>query len=90
MDNIAFMGMGAIGTVYGYLLHQKYGANFAVIAGGNRGEKLTTQGATLNNQAFFPRVIAPEEKGLQADLILVCVKNYQLDQAIADMRQLIG
>jgi 2-dehydropantoate 2-reductase len=87
---IALIGLGAIGTVYGKLLHEKYGSSFAVIAGGRRGEKLKAEGATVNNETYYPQVIAPEETGFQADLILVCVKNYQLESAIEDMKNVVS
>jgi 2-dehydropantoate 2-reductase len=85
IKNAALIGMGAIGTVYGSLLHRKYGSDFAVIAGGARGEKLQNDGVIINKNTFYPRVISPEEENFGADLIVVCVKNYQLDDAIADI-----
>lgn len=86
MSKIALIGLGAIGTVYGRLLHEKYADNFAVIAGGERGERLKANGAAQNGKRFYPRVIIPQQKDFKADLILVCVKNYQLSQAIEDLR----
>ncbi len=90
IENAALIGMGAIGTVYGKLLHQKYRSDFAVIADGMRGEKLKTNGVILNKEPFYPRVISGQEENFKAGLILVCVKNYQLDQAIADMTDFVG
>jgi 2-dehydropantoate 2-reductase len=90
IENAALIGMGAIGTVYGKLLHQKYGSNFAVIADGTRGEKLKTNGVTLNKKPFYPRIISGQEEKFKAGLILACVKNYQLDRAIADIRNCVG
>lgn len=81
----AIIGMGAIGTVYGKLLHQAYGQDFAVIAGGERAEKLRKKGVTLNGVPIYPRVVEPGSK-FEADFILVSVKNYQLEQAIKDIR----
>ncbi len=89
IENVAIIGMGAIGTVYGNLLYQKYGSNFAIIANGIRGEKLKADGTTINGNTFHPRVIAGPEENFKADLILVCVKNYQLDHALADMKDLV-
>lgn len=89
VKNVALIGMGAVGTVYGKLLYQKYDSNFAVIAKGARGERLKTNGITLNGAAFYPRVITGETENFKADLILICVKNYQLDQAITDIASLV-
>lgn len=81
--------MGAVGTVYGKRLYETYGADFAVIADVNRAEKLESKGVTLNGQTFFPRVLSKFE-GRSMDLLIVSVKNYQLDKAIEDMRPFIG
>lgn len=86
----ALIGMGAIGTVYGELLHEKYGPNFAVIANGARGQKLKICGSELDGKKFFPRVLSEKEEDFKPGLILVCVKNYQLDQVVEDMRPFVG
>lgn len=90
IKKIALIGLGAIGTVYGSLLHQKYGSDFAVIAGESRGEKLRAKGVTLNGQTWYPHIVSPREPDYRPDLIVICVKNYQLDQAITDLRGIAG
>lgn len=88
IQKAALIGMGAIGTVYGCALHRAYGGDFAVVAGGERAERLR-KGVSLNGTAFAPRVVAPGE-AFPADLVLVCVKNYNLDEAVRDMRGVVG
>ncbi|MFA9381428.1 MAG: ketopantoate reductase family protein [Acetanaerobacterium sp.] len=90
MKKIALIGAGAIGTVYARHLHDEYANNFAVVAAGARAERLRQSGITLNETSFFPRVISPQEPDFTADLILVCVKNYHLSQAIKEIRGLVG
>lgn len=90
IKTIAVVGMGAIGTVYGKPLYETYGSDFAVIASGNRRERLKAKGITLNGRTFFPRVISARDQGPAVDLLLVCVKNYQLDGAVEDMRPFVG
>lgn len=90
IHKIALIGMGAIGTIYGKHLHEKYGSDFAVIASGSRAAKLKTNGVTLNQNAFYPRVITPQDENEKADLLIVSVKNYHLDSAIEDMRPFVG
>lgn len=85
IGHAALIGMGAIGTVYGRMLFQKYGEDFAVIADGLRAQRLRGEGAELNGEVFFPRVITPED-GWKADLIIFTVKNNQLEQALEDVR----
>lgn len=90
IKNIAMIGMGAIGSVYGKYLYDKYDNDFAVIAGGTRAQKLESGGVSVNGQVFYPKVIVPEEKRWKADLLLVCVKNEQLDDALADVKNIVG
>ena len=86
IKNAALIGMGAIGTVYGKLLYEKYGSDFAVIAGGARGKRLKSSGIRLNQKIFYPRVVSLEEQNFKADLVIVCVKNDQLSEALEDLR----
>ena len=90
IKNIAMIGMGAIGSVYGKYLYDKYDNDFAVIAGGTRAQKLESGGVSVNGQVFYPKVIVPEEKRWKADLLLVCVKNEQLDDALVDVKNIVG
>jgi 2-dehydropantoate 2-reductase len=85
----ALIGLGAIGSVYGHLLHNAYDGNFSVIAGGERAKRLRENGVKVNGLPFFPAVVEPSDV-FEADFIIVCVKNYQLEQAIEDMRGFVG
>lgn len=89
IKNAAVIGLGAIGSVYGNLLHRAYGRNFAAVAGGARADRLRKNGVKVNGMPFFPQVWEPGEE-FAADLILICVKNYQLDEAIGDIRGFVG
>lgn len=90
IKNVALIGMGAIGSVYSKYLFDKYENSFAVIAGGTRTKKIEEKGSTVNGETFFPRVVVPEERGWKADLILVCVKNEQLMDAMTDIKNIVG
>lgn len=89
IKNVAMIGAGAIGGVYAYSLHKLLGDNFAFIANGKRKEKLEQEGLYLNGEHFNPKVVSSDE-GTTFDLIIVSVKNYQLQSAIEDMRNLVG
>ena len=56
INKIALIGMGAVGTVYGSLLYNKYGSNFTVISDESRKDKLKKNGFTLNGNTFYPNV----------------------------------
>jgi len=89
IENIAMIGAGAIGSVYGKLLHDQYGEKFFLIAGGARREKLQNQGISLNSAVYRPKVEDPAASKKRVQLLLVCVKNYQLDEAIRDMKNFV-
>jgi len=90
IEKIALIGMGAVGTVYGRLLYDCYGDDFKVISGGSRKEKLQKSGFTLNNETFYPNVISEGDTKEIFDLIIFCVKNYQLEEAIEDVKSFVG
>ena len=89
IKNVAMIGAGAIGGVYAYSLHKLLGDNFAFIANGKRKERLEKVGLYLNGEHFNPKVVSSDED-IKFDLIIVSVKNYQLQSAIEDMRNLVG
>jgi len=85
----AIIGLGAIGAVYGSALFRRYGKDFSVIADGKRAQKIKTDGVRLNGERFDPEVISPDKTTLPLDLIILCVKNYSLAQAIEDIRPFV-
>ncbi|MFQ9287746.1 MAG: ketopantoate reductase family protein [Intestinibacter bartlettii] len=89
IKNVAMIGAGAIGGVYAYSLHKLLGDNFAFIANGKRKERLEQEGLYLNGEHFNPKVVS-SDGDTTFDLIIVSVKNYQLQSAIEDMRSLVG
>lgn len=89
IKNVAMIGAGAIGGVYAYSLHKLLGDNFAFIANDKRKERLEKEGLYLNGEHFNPKVVSSDED-IKFDLIIVSVKNYQLQSAIEDMRNLVG
>lgn len=90
IKNVALIGMGAIGTVYGRLLYNCFGDDFKVIADSSRKEKLQKSGFTLNNETFYPKVISEGESEEHFDLIIFCVKNYQLEDAVEDVKSFVS
>ncbi len=90
IKTVALIGMGAVGTVYGNLLYKKFGSDFAVITDESRKEKSRKSGFTLNNDTFYPNIASNGENNIKYDLIIFCVKNYQLEGAIEDVRSFVG
>lgn len=90
IKSVALIGMGAVGTVYGNLLYNTYGSDFAVIADEFRKEKLQKSGFTLNGKTFYPNIVSIGDTNKKFDLIIFCVKNYQLSEAIEDVKHFVG
>lgn len=90
IKTVSLIGMGAVGTVYGNMLYKKFSSDFAVIADESRKEKLKKNGFTLNGSTFYPNVVSGSDKNITYDLIIFAVKNYQLEDAIEDVRSFVG
>lgn len=90
IKKVGLIGMGAVGTVYGRMLYNNLGDDFKVIADKTRKEKLKKSGFTLNKETFFPDVISEGDTKETLDLIIFCVKNYQLESAMEDVKSFVG
>lgn len=90
IETISLIGLGAMGVFFAPRLAAAYGENFRVIAQGERKERLSKKGVTINGVNYKFPIVTPDEKGKEADLILIGVKGYGLDQAIEDIRNQVG
>lgn len=89
IENIAIIGAGALGATYGSLLYEMAPESVCFIASGNRYDSLRRDGVTVNGKRYAIDVVTPE-KASPADLVLVAVKHYHLDQAISEIRTSVG
>lgn len=85
----ALVGAGAVGSTIASRLYKRYGDDFSIIAKGERASRLAG-GLCVNQEVFYPRIISGDVECDKPDLILVCVKNYALEQTIEDIRPLVG
>ena len=90
IEKISLIGLGAMGVFFAPRLFETYGENFRVIADGERKQRLETKGVTVNGVNYIFPIVTPKEQGDPADLILIGVKGYGLDQAIEDIRNQVG
>lgn len=90
IKKISLIGLGAMGVFFAPRLAAAYPEGFRVIADGERKRRLDKKGVTVNGVNYKFPIITPEEKGDPADLILIGVKGYGLDQAIEDIRNQVG
>ena len=90
IKKISLIGLGAMGVFFAPRLAAAYPEGFRVIADGERKRRLEEKGVIVNGVNYKFPIITPEEKGDPADLILIGVKGYGLDQAIEDIRNQVG
>lgn len=90
INTVALVGFGAIGCVYAKNLNKNLRENFAVIAGGSRGERIKAAGAVVNGEKVMPKVVDPNNTDFKADLVIFTVKNYQLENALADVKNIVA
>jgi 2-dehydropantoate 2-reductase len=91
---IAVMGSGGVGGYFGGLLAQA-GEEVTFIARGVHLEALRTHGLTVESRItgdFTCAISATDDPGTvgKVDLVLFCVKTYDLDTAAAQISPLIG
>lgn len=90
IKKISLIGLGAMGVFFAPRLQAAFGADFRIIAEGERKRRLETKGVTVNGVNYRFPIVTPDIANDPADLILIGVKGYSLDQAIADIRNQVG
>lgn len=88
IKNVGIIGAGAIGCSFGSTLFSRYRDNFYFIAKGKRAARLRNDGIKVNNQILHPLICSSKED-VELDLILMCVKNYDLEQTLEDMKDIV-
>lgn len=90
IKKISLIGLGAMGVFFAPRLYETYGDNFRIIAEGERKKRLETQGVTINGTNYRFPITTPDETEDPADLILIGVKGYSLEQAMKDIKNQVG
>lgn len=95
MDNenykIGLIGLGVIGSPIANVLYKYYKDNFYLIANDERKEKLQRRKLVINSDRFSPRIISSRtELDGDLDLLIVCIKNYSLEESLQDFKKIIG
>ena len=91
---ISIMGTGGQGGLFGPLL-KKAGHDVTFIARGNNLDAIQKKGLTLESKTFGDHTVTanatnnPEKVG-NVDLIIFCVKTYDLDEAAKQIKPMIG
>jgi 2-dehydropantoate 2-reductase len=79
---IAVVGAGAIGAVYGSMLHAAYPDRVRFLADTPRAERLQSKGVVINGETHSIPAVTPEQLEQAPDLIIVAVKYHHLSAAL--------
>lgn len=90
INNVALIGLGAIGASYGSRLHDVLGNRFKVVASQERIKKYQNKGITVNGDEYIFNYVTPEQETKYADLVIFAVKNAQLKEAVREIQHHIG
>jgi 2-dehydropantoate 2-reductase len=88
--NVAVVGAGAMGAFYASRLFDTEGVAVALVAGGERLERLRSRGIVVNDRPYAVPMHHPEADEPPSDLVIVAVKNHHMEQALRDMRKRVG
>jgi len=84
------IGLGSMGSFFAPGLYQTLKDGFRVMAQGERKERLETKGVTINGTNYHFNIVTPETTGDPADLVIIAVKEYDLDTAIRQIKNQVG
>ncbi|SFG15187.1 ketopantoate reductase family protein [Oribacterium sp. WCC10] len=93
---ITIAGVGAIGGLLAGMLGRKYANQITLIARGKHGEVLKDKGVVLRSDFYgdstmCPAAVVSDGRDIPVqDLVLVCCKNYSVDQLSEIVRPCIG
>ena len=90
IKKVTLIGLGAMGVFFAPRISEKLGADFRILADGARKERLERKGVTVNTIKYRFPIITPDVEGDPADLVIIAVKGYDLEQAIKDIRNQVG
>ena len=90
INKIEVIGAGAMGAFYASKLFDMDDNSIALIAKGDRYDRLKESGLTVNSRLYPFRVIKPDDPSPPADLIIVAVKHHHLGEVIEDIKDRIG
>ena len=91
IETVTMIGLGAVGGgVLAKIAETVPMGNIRVVASGARAERLRQDGIEVNGRKYKFNVYEPADTPGPADLLLIVVKNNQLGEAIAAVRNHVG
>ena len=89
IKTVGILGAGSVGSALMYEMYQRDPDNVYLLATGERAERLSEKGISVNNVIFNPKVYSDPAQGIHIDLLILAAKTYSMDSVIKDIRPLI-
>ncbi|TLD69080.1 ketopantoate reductase family protein [Phragmitibacter flavus] len=90
IQSIYLCGLGAVGATYAKAFLEFASGSLKVVADEGRIERYRKGGVYLNGERLDVEYLAPSNEAPPADLIIVAVKQHQLDEAVELIAPLVG
>ncbi len=90
IETAAVIGFGAIGSPIAHLLQLHLNDGFSLVATGMRRLMLESRNVTINGESFRAHILPDAYHPLSPDLLVSCVKNYDLESSLPDIRSVVG
>lgn len=89
IESVAIIGLGAVGAVVGEQIQNVLGNKLYCVVDEERKNRYEKNGIYINNQKQDFNLVTPKELPI-VDLVIICTKNLQLDQAIKQIENAVG
>jgi len=89
-NKVVILGAGAMGAFFDARFFDADNGATAVVARGQRYDRLKKDGLVVNGQHYAIPVMHPDQISDPAELIIVAVKNHHLSEAVPDLKNLVG
>jgi 2-dehydropantoate 2-reductase len=90
INSVAILGAGAMGAYFATRFFDTPGFSTAVVARGERYDRLKNDGLVVNGKAYAIPVAHPDKVASPVHLIIVALKHHHLAEAIPDLKRLVG
>lgn len=90
IKTIAIVGAGAMGAAYAAMFSDAGSFSLFFLARGERYQRLKNKPLGVNGKAYSIPVMQPEEVTQPVDLVLVALKHRHLDEALGDIKAVVG
>lgn len=90
IKTIAIVGAGAMGAAYAAMFSDAGSFSLFFLARGERYQRLKNKPLGVNGKAYSIPVMQPEEVTEPVDLVLVALKHRHLDEALGDIKVIVG